>query len=163
MCVTKSTWPNLIWYKKLQHALTLVRLAWRLRIIWLFVQTGNAIFRITGDPLPVLQNNYGLIWLAILDLWRVYFIPFMDISHRLAGKASCTNRKCNISDFGGQLRTLQSFMGSSDWPSSTCGGLFYDFYPYLYPFGRARQVSSDGTTCTSPISIPWICLGSRQT
>ena len=116
----------------------------------------NRICNISGFrvPLPVLQNYYGLIWLAILDLWEgglfydfcwyllpfgrkgyfykpemqffgfwgprsgfarflwshlihhlrlmgVYLMTFIDTPFRLAVKATCTNRKCNVSVFAG--------------------------------------------------------------
>ena len=72
----------------------------------------------------------------------MYFIAFIDISNRLAVKATCTNRKCNISDFGGPISGFAKFL----WAHlighpRLVGGLCYDFYSYLQPFGRARQVS----------------------
>ena len=75
----------------------------------------NPMCNISGflGPTSGLQNHYGLIWLAILDLWEggVYFTTFVDISYRLAVKATFTNGKCNISDFGGLNPTLQDFYG----------------------------------------------------
>ena len=37
-------------------------------------------------------------------------MTFIDISYRLAVKATCTNRKCNISDFGGPISGFAKFL-----------------------------------------------------
>ena len=41
----------------------------------------------------------------------VNLTTFVDISYRLALKATFRNRKCNISDFGGLDAALQDFYG----------------------------------------------------
>ena len=81
-------------------------------------------------------------------------MTFIDIPYRLAVKATCTNRKCNISDFGGPTSGFAKFL----WAhlidhSRLVGGLCYDFYSYLQPFGRARQVSSDGAPLVPPYAF----------
>ena len=102
--------------------------------------------------------------MALLDLWGVYFMTFIDISYRLAVMATCTNRKWKIWDFGAHFRFWKKFMGSSNWPSSTCGGLYHNFNSYLQPFDSTQQRSSDGSTPCSPcIRIPWVRLRSRRT
>ena len=41
----------------------------------------------------------------------VYFMTFIDTPFRLAVKATCTNRKCNISVFGAPLPVLKKNCG----------------------------------------------------
>ena len=69
-------------------------------------------------------------------------MTFICISYRLAAMTTCTKRKCNIWDFGGPTSGFVKFL----WDHLIAhprlvGGLCYDFYSYLQPFGRARQVS----------------------
>ena len=54
------------------------------------------------------------LWAHLIDhprLGGVYLTTFVDISYRLALKATFRNRKCNISDFGGLDAALQDFYG----------------------------------------------------
>ena len=56
-------------------------------------------------------------------------MTFIDISYRLAVKATFTNRKYNIWDFGGPTSGFAKLL----WPHlighpRLVGGLFYDFY-----------------------------------
>ena len=63
-----------------------------------------------GAPLLVLKKK---LWAHLIDHPRlgggVYLTTFVDISYRLALKATFRNRKCNISDFGGLDAALQDF------------------------------------------------------
>ena len=56
-------------------------------------------------------------------------MTFIDISCRLAAKATCTNRKCNIPDFEGPISGFAKIL----WTHlighpRLVGGLFYKIY-----------------------------------
>ena len=56
-------------------------------------------------------------------------MTFIDISNRLAVKATCTNRKCNISDFEDPISGFAKKIGAYlIGHPRLVGGLFYDFY-----------------------------------
>ena len=59
----------------------------------------------------------------------VYFTTFVDISYRFAVKATFTNRKCNISDFGGLDPTLQDCVTATEIPDST---LLLEFHKSMF-------------------------------
>ena len=64
-----------------------------------------------GVPLLVLKKKIMGSSDRPSSAWGVYLTTFVDISYRLALKATFRNRKCNISDFGGLDAALQDFYG----------------------------------------------------
>ena len=82
-------------------------------------------------------------------------MTFIDTPYRFAVKATCTNRKCNLSVFGGPASGFEKNVWAHviDHPEHGGGGLSDDFYSYLQLFGRVQQMSSDATTFSSPCCI----------